>query len=145
MRLLNKFVGNDEKNEEYVLSTTILHVIGKFEPYVVVLNCVDLSENGDLPLLWNLSLYRSLPYAYKKNLKRILIIKPTRMVRTILVLARPFISSKFYRKIEFLENLKALIPIIRPEQLQLPVIYHRPPIVGTNGRGLIWGSDGKEV
>ncbi|KAA6380600.1 MAG: hypothetical protein EZS28_023870, partial [Streblomastix strix] len=119
MRLLNKFVGNVEKNEEYVLSTTILHVIGKFEPYVVILNCVDLSENGDLPLLWNLSLYRSLPYAYKKNLKRILIIKPTRMVRTILVLARPFISSKFYRKIEFLDNLKALIPIIRAEQLQL--------------------------
>ncbi|KAA6364781.1 MAG: hypothetical protein EZS28_039692, partial [Streblomastix strix] len=120
MPLLNKFVGNVEKNEEYVLSTTILHVIGKFEPYVVVLNCVDLSENGDLPLLWNLSLYRSLPYAYKKNLKRILVIKPSRMVRTILVLARPFISSKFYRKIEFLDNLKALIPIIRAEQLQLP-------------------------
>ncbi|KAA6392568.1 MAG: hypothetical protein EZS28_011904 [Streblomastix strix] len=28
MALLNKFVGNVEKNEEYVLSTTILHVIG---------------------------------------------------------------------------------------------------------------------
>ncbi|KAA6376057.1 MAG: hypothetical protein EZS28_028417 [Streblomastix strix] len=28
MPLLNKFVGNVEENEEYVLSTTILHVIG---------------------------------------------------------------------------------------------------------------------
>ncbi|KAA6370710.1 MAG: hypothetical protein EZS28_033763, partial [Streblomastix strix] len=28
MPLLNKFVGNVEKNEEYVLSSTILHVIG---------------------------------------------------------------------------------------------------------------------
>ncbi|KAA6356685.1 MAG: hypothetical protein EZS28_047788, partial [Streblomastix strix] len=28
MSLLNKFVGNVEKNEEFVLSTTILHVIG---------------------------------------------------------------------------------------------------------------------
>ncbi|KAA6365105.1 MAG: hypothetical protein EZS28_039368 [Streblomastix strix] len=27
MLLLNKFVGNVEKNEEYVLSTTILHII----------------------------------------------------------------------------------------------------------------------
>ncbi|KAA6384175.1 MAG: hypothetical protein EZS28_020298, partial [Streblomastix strix] len=28
MPLLNKFAGNIEKNEEFVLSTTILHVIG---------------------------------------------------------------------------------------------------------------------
>ncbi|KAA6362729.1 MAG: hypothetical protein EZS28_041744, partial [Streblomastix strix] len=59
----------------------------KFDPYIIVLNCTNLYESGDFSLQWDHTLYNSLPYAFKKNMKQVLIVRPSKAVRTLINLA----------------------------------------------------------
>jgi len=59
---------------------------------------------------------------YKKNLKALYIIHATSFVKTVLTLLRPFISSKFAKKINFIHTLSELEQHVHLSQIAIPKV-----------------------
>lgn len=53
---------------------------------------------------WLKGVYDMLPRKYKKNLKKLYILHPTFWVKSFFFFVRPFISSKFWRKVEYVKS-----------------------------------------
>ncbi len=60
------------------------------------------------------------PKRYKKNLKALYIIHATSFVKTMLTLIRPLISSKFGKKISFIQTLSELEQHVHLSQIAIP-------------------------
>ncbi|VDK19752.1 unnamed protein product [Anisakis simplex] len=57
---------------------------------------------------------------YKKNLKALFLVHPTRFIRFVWGIFKPFISIKFERKVHYVNYLNELNAYLRVEQLNLP-------------------------
>ena len=69
-------------------------------PYVLVMvNTGRGSKSKRLPAGWLISTYRSLSRPFRKNVKYIVLVRPSGMLKTILALVRPFVSGKAHRKV----------------------------------------------
>jgi prune family protein 2 len=55
-------------------------------------------------LAWFRKAYALFDRRFKKNLKQIFVVHPSFWVRTVLAMCRPFISSKLYEKIHYLDK-----------------------------------------
>jgi len=64
---------------------------------------------------------RFLAESTKKNLKELFIVQPTNLVKTLVKLFKPFISSKFWHKLHYVNDMKALYQYMSPQQIQLPI------------------------
>eukprot|EP00775_Hariotina_reticulata_P011678 gene11678-11821_t len=74
---------------------------GGWGPYVLVMVALNRgSQFRLLPGVWCLRVYQSLPRAFRKNVKHVLLLQPSLMVRTGLALLYPFISSKAHAKVK---------------------------------------------
>lgn len=70
-------------------------------PYVLVLVAFQHGANFRLlPGVWCVRAYHALPHAFHKNVKHVLLLQPSLMVRAALALLYPFISSKAHSKIK---------------------------------------------
>ncbi|KAF2348017.1 CRAL-TRIO lipid binding domain [Trinorchestia longiramus] len=69
---------------------------------------------------WLKTAYHLIDRKLKKNLRALLVVHPTLWVRTIVALTRPFISSKFYRKLTFVYSLTELAQLLPLDQLDIP-------------------------
>ncbi|KAK2956867.1 putative Divergent CRAL/TRIO domain containing protein [Blattamonas nauphoetae] len=103
----------------------------KFQPYAIFMDCSQVVQDAALPLLWNVDLYRSLPYAFKKNLKRVVIVNATAKLRMMAVLMRPFVSHKFFRKVSFVDKTEDFLKFAHPDQLQLHPALLRPNLAAS--------------
>eukprot|EP01117_Protostelium_nocturnum_P012309 TRINITY_DN4530_c0_g1_i3.p1 TRINITY_DN4530_c0_g1~~TRINITY_DN4530_c0_g1_i3.p1 ORF type:complete len:485 (+),score=157.96 TRINITY_DN4530_c0_g1_i3:89-1543(+) len=89
--------------------------------YSVVLVQTSSGENGGRPgFSWLLKAYKLLTRKYKKNLKSLYIIHPTLWVKGTLRFFKPFISSKFWQKLVYIEEVNDIYKYIRKDQLKLP-------------------------
>ncbi|CAC5424701.1 PRUNE2 [Mytilus coruscus] len=72
----------------------------------------------------NADLYRNMNYIeilqIKENLKGLLLIHPTLWLRTIVLMTKPFISSKFSSKLKFVRTLHDLSNIVPVEYIYIP-------------------------
>ncbi|KAK2962388.1 putative signal recognition particle-docking protein FtsY [Blattamonas nauphoetae] len=98
----------------------------KFEHYSLVVVCANLGFKGDPTKFWSLKLYRSMPYCLRKNLKHFFIVNPPFKFKFFMAFARPFLSSKFWKKLHFMTEVQDLFSFISPLQLQLPSVFSRP-------------------
>src|SRR5690606_9510018 len=57
---------------------------------------------------------------YKKNLQQLFILHGGMTMKLFFEFARMFISEKFYRKLQFLNNVEELYGVIPPTNLELP-------------------------
>jgi syndecan 1/collagen type V/XI/XXIV/XXVII alpha len=70
-------------------------------PYVLVMVALNHGSHFRLlPGVWCLRVYHLLPRAFRKNVKHVLLLQPSLMVRTGLALLYPFISSKAHAKVK---------------------------------------------
>lgn len=87
--------------------TARLEPIVRQGPYVLIL--VASGHQGDtsskLPAWWLIKAYRSLSRPYKKNVKFIVLVRPSAMLRALLVVLRPFLSLKAARKLHKVDSL----------------------------------------
>uniref|UniRef100_A0A2K5S4P4 BCL2 interacting protein like n=1 Tax=Cebus imitator TaxID=2715852 RepID=A0A2K5S4P4_CEBIM len=60
------------------------------------------------------------PLQLRKNLRALVVVHATWYVKAFLALLRPFISSKFTRKIRFLDSLEELAQLISLDQVHIP-------------------------
>ncbi|CDR00113.1 unnamed protein product, partial [Oncorhynchus mykiss] len=59
-------------------------------------------------------------FRLRKNLKSLIIVHPSWFIRTLLALTKPFISSKFSQKIQFVFNLTDLSELVPMEYVSIP-------------------------
>ncbi|MFH4977095.1 hypothetical protein AB6A40_003804 [Gnathostoma spinigerum] len=88
--------------------------------YTIVYFHYGLRSNNKPPLKWLIQAYFALDRRYKKNLKALFLVHPTRFIRFVWGIFKPLISIKFERKVHYVNYLHELSPSLRVEQLNLP-------------------------
>lgn len=88
--------------------------------YVIVYFHHGLTSKNKPPLKWLWSAYKALDRKYKKNLKNLYLIHPTKFIRFVFQFFKPLISVKFGRKIKYVNYLHELSPYLQVEQLLIP-------------------------
>jgi syndecan 1/collagen type V/XI/XXIV/XXVII alpha len=53
-----------------------------------------------LPGVWCVRAYQSLPRAFRKNVKHVILLQPSMLVKTAVTLLYPFVSSKAHAKVK---------------------------------------------
>ncbi|KAJ8924442.1 hypothetical protein NQ315_007239 [Exocentrus adspersus] len=69
---------------------------------------------------WLKRCYQMVGRKLRKNLSHLYIVHPTLWIKTMLFMAKPFISSKFYRKITFVATLRELMVRVPLEAAAIP-------------------------
>ncbi|XP_067172151.1 protein prune homolog 2 [Apteryx mantelli] len=109
----------------YVMENLFLYVISTLE-LMVAEDYMIVYLNGATPrrrmpgLGWMKKCYQMIDRRLRKNLKSFIIVHPSWFIRTILAVTRPFISSKFSSKIQYVSTLAELREMIPMEYVHIP-------------------------
>lgn len=78
-------------------------------------------NNNNLPTFtWIKRCYQLIGRKLRKNLRVLYLVKPTFWLKTIVIMCKPFISSKFSKKIHFIEDMDGLKKCLPVDKLILP-------------------------
>ncbi|KAE9416854.1 hypothetical protein Angca_006565, partial [Angiostrongylus cantonensis] len=91
--------------------------------YTIVYFHYGLRSHNKPPIKWLFKAYKMLDRRFKKNLKALYVVHPTRFIRFIWGLFRPFISSKFENKFHYVSCIKELEDALSIARLNVP-----PPV-----------------
>ncbi|CAF0963532.1 unnamed protein product [Adineta steineri] len=69
--------------------------------------------------------YQMINFRLRKNLRAIYVVHPTRWLRTLIALSRPFFSNKFYHKVHYLFTIAELEREFPHNHISLPVIIEQ--------------------
>ncbi|KAL1128912.1 hypothetical protein AAG570_013446 [Ranatra chinensis] len=106
----------------YILSTLDQLIT---DDYVLVYLHGGTAKDCVPPFSWLKRCYRTIDRKLRKNLKRLYMVHPTFWLKTIVLMTRPFVSSKFSRKIQFVNSLSELYETIPVEQASIPDRVHQ--------------------
>ncbi|XP_056288766.1 protein prune homolog 2 [Pseudoliparis swirei] len=117
----------DSDKEDYheIMENLFLYVISTLE-LMVAEDYMIVYLNGATPhrrmpgLGWLKKCYQMIDRRLRKNLKSFIILHPSWFIRTVLVVTRPFISTKFSSKIKFVNSLDELHQSIPMDCIQIP-------------------------
>uniref|UniRef100_A0A2K6CV42 Bcl-2/adenovirus E1B 19 kDa-interacting protein 2-like protein n=1 Tax=Macaca nemestrina TaxID=9545 RepID=A0A2K6CV42_MACNE len=117
--------GDSIPNYTYVMEHLFRYMVGTLEllvaeNYLLVHLSGGTSRAQVPPLSWIRQCYRTLDRRLRKNLRALVVVHATWYVKAFLALLRPFISSKFTRKIRFLDSLGELAQLISLDQVHIP-------------------------
>lgn len=90
------------------------------ENYTIVFFCADGNKDKLPRISWLRECYTTINHRLRKNLKRLFVVHPNFYIRALITIIRPFISSKFSRKLQFVSSLQDLSQLIPTEQVQIP-------------------------
>ncbi|KAB0397044.1 hypothetical protein E2I00_018245, partial [Balaenoptera physalus] len=124
----------------YVMEHLFRYMVGTLElliaeNYLLVHLSGGTSRAQVPPLSWIRQCYHTLDRRLRKNLHALVVVHATWYVKAFLTLLRPFISSKFTRKIRFLNSLGELAQLISLDQVHIPEAVRRlgPRAAGAEG------------
>ncbi|XP_053560840.1 bcl-2/adenovirus E1B 19 kDa-interacting protein 2-like protein isoform X2 [Bombina bombina] len=116
---------NNIPEYRYVMDNLFRYIIGTLdlmfvEDYTLVyLNGV--TPRNKIPSIgWIKKCYQATDRRLKKNLKSLLVVHPAWYVKALMAIIRPFISSKFGRKVRFVKSLSELSQIIALDHIHIP-------------------------
>lgn len=106
--------------------------------YVMVFVGTNASNDNRPTVAWLKKAYGIFNRKYKKNMKSLYIVHPNFWIKMTVKLCRPFISSKFWKKLVYVEDISTVYRTIDRDQIEFPdfVIRHnskvnnRPPVFG---------------
>ncbi|ELU10737.1 hypothetical protein CAPTEDRAFT_167398 [Capitella teleta] len=113
------------KDYQYVMDNLFLYVISTLE-LLVVEDYMIVYFHGSTPkqkmpgLRWLKRCYDMIDRRLRKNLKGLLIVHPTLWLKTVVMMTRPFISSKFSSKLHYVKTLRDLSNIVPTEYIFIP-------------------------
>ncbi|XP_066270782.1 protein prune homolog 2-like isoform X3 [Branchiostoma lanceolatum] len=110
---------------KYVMDNLFLYIISTLELLVAEDYMIVYLHGGtprqNVPSIgWLKKCYQMIDRRLRKNLKQLLIVHPSFWLKTIIRFTRPFISSKFYRKVVFVYSLNDLASKIPMEYIYIP-------------------------
>ncbi|XP_069505871.1 bcl-2/adenovirus E1B 19 kDa-interacting protein 2-like protein isoform X5 [Ambystoma mexicanum] len=113
------------RDYQYIMDNLFRYIIGTLE-VMVAENYMLVYLNGATPrskiptMGWIKQCYQTIDRRLKKNLKALIIVHPTWYVKAVMAIIRPFISSKFGRKVQFMNSLWELSQLISLDQVHIP-------------------------
>ncbi|EGC39001.1 hypothetical protein DICPUDRAFT_93698 [Dictyostelium purpureum] len=100
------------------LETLIIYIIKTLEPivtgnrYSIVYSHALLKQESTPEKSWLNQIYQMLPRNYKKNLKNLYILHPSGWLKFLLLAMSPFLSEKFWNKVEYLDYIQEIPGIL---------------------------------
>jgi hypothetical protein len=88
--------------------------------YTIVYFHYGLNSKNKPSLKWAKQLYQELDRKYKKNLKNLLLVHPTNFIKVVMKVFGPLISTKFGKKVNYINRLDELKGYLRLEKLDIP-------------------------
>lgn len=116
---------NTIPNYPYVMENLFSYISSTLE-LMVAENYTLVCLNGATPrsrvppFAWIRQCYQTIDRRLRKNLKSLILVHSTWYVKALLTVLKPFISSKFSRKLQFVNSLEELSRIIPLEQAHIP-------------------------
>ncbi|XP_076366414.1 uncharacterized protein LOC143255119 isoform X2 [Tachypleus tridentatus] len=113
------------KDYDYVMDNLFLYVLSTLDQLIaddyILVYLHGATQRSNMPGFgWLKRCYHMIDRRLKKNLKGLYLVHPTFWVKTIVIMTRPFISSKFSRKLQFVNNLKELSELIPMDHVCIP-------------------------
>lgn len=90
------------------------------QDYTIVYFHYGLRSHNKPPVRWLFQAYKQLDRRFKKNLKALYVVHPTRFIRIIFSLFKGFISSKFENKFHYVMCIDELEAALSVSRLNLP-------------------------
>ncbi|EGC28806.1 hypothetical protein DICPUDRAFT_159700 [Dictyostelium purpureum] len=119
--------------KETDMERVLLYTISIMDPvveeeYVLVYVHTNMNNSNKPSFAWMKKVYTIFNRKYKKNLKGLYIVHPTTWIKFTLGLFKHFLSSKFWRKLTYIDDLSDLFRVFSREQLSLPtsIMMYRP-------------------
>ncbi|KAK9527081.1 hypothetical protein VZT92_015744 [Zoarces viviparus] len=116
---------NRLENYQYVMDNLFRYVVGTLdlmvaENYMMVYLCAG-GQKDKLPgISWLRECYTTINRRLRKSLKGFYVIHPTWYIKALITIIKPFISSKFSRKLQFVDSLQDLSHFVPTEHVQIP-------------------------
>ncbi|XP_077562473.1 uncharacterized protein LOC144178467 isoform X4 [Haemaphysalis longicornis] len=113
------------RDYDYVMDNLFLYVLSTLDQLVaenyVLLYLHGATERSKMPSFgWLKRCYQMIDRRLRKNLKGLYLVHPTFWLKTIVIMTRPFISSKFSRKLRFVYNLEELSGLVPLDHVCIP-------------------------
>ena len=109
----------------YVMDNMFLYIVSTLdllvaEDYMIIFFNGGCSRKNFPPLKWLKKCYQMIHRRLRKNLKELVIVHPTWYIRFIVGFFRPFISSKFGKKLKLVPSLHRLADLVPLESVTIP-------------------------
>uniref|UniRef100_A0AAG5DAF0 CRAL-TRIO domain-containing protein n=1 Tax=Anopheles atroparvus TaxID=41427 RepID=A0AAG5DAF0_ANOAO len=109
----------------YVMNNLFLYVVKTLEQLVtedyVLIYLHGGSSRGNVPPFpWLKKCYQLLDRRLRKSLRNLYMVHPTFWLKSVVWMARPFISSKFWRKLVYVRSLEELYKLVPVEKAAVP-------------------------
>ncbi|XP_052239411.1 uncharacterized protein LOC127850425 isoform X3 [Dreissena polymorpha] len=110
---------------QYVMDNLFLYVISTLELLVaedyLIVYFHGATPRGQMPSFgWLKRCYQMIDRRLRKNLKALLMVHPTLWLKTVVLMTKPFISSKFSSKLRFVKTLQELGKVVPMEYIYVP-------------------------
>ncbi|XP_055631539.1 uncharacterized protein LOC129771670 [Toxorhynchites rutilus septentrionalis] len=109
----------------YVMNNLFLYVVKTLEQlvtedYVLVYLHGGSNRSNVPPFPWLKKCYQLLDRRLRKSLKNLYMVHPTFWLKSVVWMARPFLSSKFWRKLIYVKTLEELYEMVPVERAAVP-------------------------
>ncbi|XP_076309343.1 uncharacterized protein LOC143224857 isoform X3 [Tachypleus tridentatus] len=113
------------RDYDYVMDNLFLYVLSTLDQLIaedyILVYLHGATQRSNMPSFgWLKRCYQMIDRRLRKNLKGLYLVHPTFWVKTIVIMTKPFISSKFSRKLQFVNNLKELSDLIPMDDVCIP-------------------------
>lgn len=113
------------KDYDYVMDNLFLYVLSTLDQLVaedyVLIYLHGATERSTMPSFgWLKRCYQMIDRRLRKNLKGLYLVHPTFWLKTIVIMTRPFISTKFSRKLQFVNSIDELSGLVPLEHVSIP-------------------------
>lgn len=122
---------SDQTDYEYIMDNLFLYVVSTLdllvaEEYMIVFFNGGCKRKNVPSFAWLKRCYKMIHRRLRKSLKQLLLVHPSWYMRALITFFRPFISSKFSRKLKLVSCLKDLSAIVTLSGMSIPdaVVFH---------------------
>lgn len=110
---------------DYIMDNLFLYVVSTLdllvaEEYMIVFFNSGCKRRNVPSFAWMKRCYKMIHRRLRKNLKLLMVVHPSWYMRALITFFRPFISSKFSRKLKLVSSLKDLSQIVTLNGIHIP-------------------------
>lgn len=112
-------------NSRYIMDNLFLYIVSTLDKlvaheYLIVFFSSGCTQENRPPFSWLKKCYRLVDKRLRKSLKQLVIVHPSWHIRLIINFFKPFLSSKFSRKVKFAQNLHCLADMLPVDEIIIP-------------------------
>lgn len=116
---------SNQTDYDYIMDNLFLYVVSTLdllvaEEYMIVFFNGGCKRRNIPSFAWLKRCYKMIHRRLRKSLKQLLLVHPSWYMRAVITFFRPFISSKFTRKLKLVGSLKELADIVTLAGMSIP-------------------------